>query len=149
MSKGVVKIKNAICTAAGMIGSIIASALGGWDDAIKSLLLFMVIDYISGMTVAGVFKKSKKSENGALESRAGWKGLCRKCMSLLFVLIAYRLDIALGSDYIRNAVIIGFMTNELISIVENAGLMGLPLPAAIVKAVDMLTAKSSGGKSNE
>lgn len=132
-----------------MIGSIIASALGGWDDAIKSLLLFMVIDYISGMTVAGVFKKSKKSENGALESRAGWKGLCRKCMSLLFVLIAYRLDIALGSDYIRNAVIIGFMTNELISIVENAGLMGLPLPAAIVKAVDMLTAKSSGGKSNE
>ena len=84
-----------------------------------------------------------------MESHAGWKGLCRKGMSLLFVLIAYRLDLAIGVDYIRNAVIIGFMANELISIVENAGLMGLPLPAVISKAIDVLTKQAERGDKNE
>lgn len=63
-------------------------------------------------------------------------------MTLLFVLIAYRLDLVIGVNYIRDAVIIGFIANELISIVENAGLMGLPLPDAINKAIDVLTQKS-------
>lgn len=70
-------------------------------------------------------------------------------MTLLFVLIAYRLDLAIGVDYIRNAVIIGFMANELISIVENAGLMGLPLPAVISKAIDVLTKQAERGDKNE
>lgn len=70
-------------------------------------------------------------------------------MTLLFVLIAYRLDLAIGVDYIRNAVIIGFMANELISIVENARLMGLPLPAVIGKAIDVLTKQAERGDKNE
>lgn len=98
--------------------------------------------YQSGLVVAGVFHNSKKTTSGALESKAGWKGLCRKGMSLLFVLIAYRLDLAIGSNYIRDAVIIGFIVNETISIVENAGLMGVPLPKVINKAIDILTSKS-------
>lgn len=106
----------------------------------------MVIDYISGLIVAGVFKKSPKTDTGALESKAGWKGLCRKGMTLLFVLIAYRLDLVIGTNYIRDAVIIGFVANELISIVENAGLMGLPLPQIITKAIDVLTKKSEEEK---
>ena len=133
--------KETICTAVGMVGSAIAAAFGGWDQALITLIIFMVIDYISGLAVAGIFHNSKKSENGTLESRAGWKGLCRKCVTLLFVLIAYRLDLAIGVNYIRNAVIIGFMANELISIVENAGLMGIPLPNVISKAIDILTNK--------
>ena len=137
-------IKEGICTGIGVIGSIIASAFGGWDTGLVPLLIFMGIDYFSGLVVAGVFHKSNKTESGALESKAGWKGLCRKCMTLLFVLIAYRLDLAIGVDYIRNAVIIGFMANELISIVENAGLMGLPLPDAINKAIDVLTEQKEG-----
>lgn len=137
-------IKEGICTGIGVIGSIIASAFGGWDTGWVTLLIFMGIDYFSGLVVAGVFHKSNKTESGALESKAGWKGLCRKCMTLLFVLIAYRLDLAIGVDYIRNAVIIGFMANELISIVENAGLMGLPLPDAINKAIDVLTEQKEG-----
>lgn len=60
-------------------------------------------------------------------------------MSLLIVLIAYRLDLAIGVNYIRDAVIIGFIANEAISIVENAGLMGIPLPSVITKAIDVLT----------
>lgn len=138
--------KETICTAVGMVGSAIAAAFGGWDQALITLIIFMVIDYISGLAVAGIFHNSKKSENGTLESRAGWKGLCRKCVTLLFVLIAYRLDLAIGVNYIRNAVIIGFMANELISIVENAGLMGIPLPAVIQNAIEVLTNKAQSNK---
>lgn len=137
-------MKGYIMTIIGIVGSFIASLFGGWDAGLATLLIFMGIDYVSGLVIAGVFHKSNKTESGALESKAGWKGLCRKCMTLLFVLIAYRLDLAIGVDYIRNAVIIGFMANELISIVENAGLMGLPLPDAINKAIDVLTEQKEG-----
>lgn len=135
-------MKSGICTAAGIVGSAIATLFGGWDEALVTLVILMVIDYVSGLIVAGVFHASKKTESGTLESRAGWKGLCRKGVTLLFVLVAHRLDMAIGVDYIRNAVIIGFMANELISIVENAGLMGIPLPKVIQNAIDILTEKS-------
>nr|DAG31481.1 MAG TPA: holin [Caudoviricetes sp.] len=135
-------MKEGICTGVGIVGGFIASLFGGWDAALITLVMFMGIDYISGLLVAGVFHNSNKTDSGTLESKAGFKGLCRKGMTLLFVLIAYRLDLALDVNYIRDAVIIGFMANELISIVENAGLMGLPLPAVITKAIDVLTKKA-------
>lgn len=141
-------MKQSICTIIGVIGSFITSLFGGWDTALITLLIFMAVDYISGLVVAGIFHKSKKTESGALESKAGWKGLCRKCMTLLFVIIAYRLDLVIGSDYIRNAVIIGFIANETISIVENAGLMGVPLPSVITKAIDILTTKANPNDKN-
>lgn len=134
-------IKEMLCTVIGIIGSFIAGLLGGWDTALITLITFMAIDYITGLVVAGIFKKSPKSENGALESRAGFKGLCRKGMIILFVLIACRLDMMIGSHYIRNAVIIAFCVNEVISITENAGLMGVPIPAAITKAIEVLQQK--------
>lgn len=135
-------MKNTICTTVGAAGGAVAAFFGGWDTGLVTLVIFMCIDYVSGLVVAGVFHNSKKTKTGALESKAGWKGLCRKGMSLLFVLIAYRLDLAIGSNYIRDAVIIGFIVNETISIVENAGLMGVPLPEVINKAIDILTSKS-------
>ena len=134
-------VKEVLCTTVGIIGSFIAGLLGGWDTALITLITFMAIDYITGLVVAGIFKKSPKSTNGALESRAGFKGLCRKCMIILFVLIAYRMDIMIGTDYIRNAVIIAFITNEVISIIENAGLMGVPVPDVIKKGIDILQKK--------
>lgn len=135
-------MKNGICTAVGMFGSLVASFFGGWDASLSTLLIFMAIDYITGLITAGVFHKSKKTETGTLESRAGFKGLCRKGMILLFVLIGYRLDIAVGTSYIRDAVCIAFIANELISIVENAGLMGLPVPDVVTKAIDVLKSKN-------
>ena len=140
-------MKAGLCTTIGVLGSILVSAFGGWDAALKSLIIFMAVDYITGLMVAGVFHNSKKTATGTLESRAGFKGLCRKALILLFVLIAQRLDIMCEVDYIRNAVIIGFCANDLISIIENAGLMGVPLPEVIVKAVDVLQSKS--GLNNE
>ncbi|MFT4107753.1 MAG: phage holin family protein [Lacrimispora sp.] len=135
-------MKSILCTAVGVGGSFIASLFGGWDTGLGTLVLFMCIDFLSGLAVAGIFKRSTKTETGALESKAGFKGLCRKCMTLLFVLVAHRLDLSIGTSYIRDAVIIGFMANELISIVENAGLMGVPLPDILVRAIDILKKKA-------
>lgn len=140
-------MRESICALIGVIGGWIASMLGGWDSALATLLIFMAVDYVTGLIVAGVFHKSQKSASGALESRAGWKGLCRKGATLLVVLVAYRLDIVIGSDYIRNAVIIAFIANETISIIENAGLMGVPIPAIITKAIEVL--KEKGDADNE
>lgn len=139
-------MKNAICGAIGVVGSVIASAFGGWSASLTTLLIFMGIDYISGLIVAGVFHNSPKTETGTLESRAGLKGLIRKCSMLLFVLIGYRLDVAVGTAYIRDAICIAFMANELLSIVENAGLMGVPIPAVITNAVDILKKKANAEK---
>jgi toxin secretion/phage lysis holin len=135
-------MKEMICTIFGVVGSAIATLFGGWDAGLASLLIFMTLDYVSGLVVAGVFHKSNKTDTGSLESKAGWKGLCRKCMTLLFVLVAYRIDLVIGTDYIRGAVIIAFIANELISLVENAGLMGVPLPDVITKAIDILQKKA-------
>lgn len=136
------RAKEMFCVMVGLVGSFMAKLFGGWDAALVTLIIFMCTDYLTGLIVAGVFHKSKKSENGALESHAGWKGLCKKGVTLLFVLIAYRLDLALGLDFIRTTVIIGFMANELISIIENAGLMGIPIPKVLNKAIDILTQKA-------
>ena len=134
-------MKDMICAGIGAVGGWISWLLGGWDTAVVTLLIFMAIDYISGLAVAGVFHASRKTDSGALESRAGWKGLCKKAMTLLFVLVAHRLDMVIGTTYIRDAVVIAFVANELISIVENAGLMGVPMPAAIENAIDILQRK--------
>ena len=139
--KGDIAMRNAFCGGIGMLGGIVTTLLGGWDAGLTTLIIFMIIDFLRGCIVAGVFKKSEKTESGALESRVGWKGLCRKGMTLFLVLIAYRLDLMIGTDYIRDAVIIGFALNELLSIVENAGLMGIPLPPALLNAVEILRTK--------
>ncbi len=135
-------MKATLCTSLGLLGGAICAALGGWDQALAALLIFMAGDYVSGLVVAGVFHASPKSESGALESRAGWKGLARKGMTLLIVLIGARLDALLGLCYIRDAVIIAFIVNELLSILENAGLMGIPLPEILTEAVELLKDKS-------
>ena len=142
-------MKNTICLIAGTVGSIIASLFGGWSTALTTLLIFILIDYITGLVVAGVFHKSPKTKTGALESRAGLKGLIRKCTMLLFVLVGHRLDLAVGASYIRDAVCIAFILNELISIVENAGLMGIPIPAVISKSIDILKEKSEHSANKE
>ena len=139
-------MKHIIYTITGIIGSILATLFGGWDTALQTLVIFMVIDWITGgILLPIVFKKSPKSKNGTLESRAGWKGLCRKAMTLFFVLIAARLDLLIGTNYLRDAVCIGFIVNEAVSIIENAGLMGLPLPECVRNGVDALKEQGKEG----
>lgn len=125
----------------GAFGAAIASLLGGWDSALVTLVIFMAVDYLTGLVVAGVFHQSTKTENGSLESKAGAKGLFRKGMTLLIVLIAAQLDVVIGTDFVRDAVIIAYIANETISIIENAGLMGVPIPDGIKKAIEILKEK--------
>lgn len=134
-------LKDIIVTALGIAGAGISSLFGGFDMGLKILVVFMIIDYITGLIVAGVFKNSPKSDTGALESKAGWKGLCRKGVTLLIVLVATQLDRYTGLNIIRDAAVIAFMSNEAISVVENAGLMGIPIPNAITQAIDILKKK--------
>lgn len=134
-------MKSFICTALGAIGAGIAAAFGGWSAALTTLVIFMAIDYVSGLILAGVFHRSSKTESGALESKAGWKGLCRKGLTLLIVVVASRLDVMLGTTFVKDAVCIAYICNEALSILENAGLMGVPIPKAIKNAIEILKKK--------
>lgn len=135
-------MKEALCTTLGLLGSGLCWAFGGWDAALTALVICMSVDYISGSLVALVFHKSNKSETGSYNSAYGLKGLCKKCLMLLFVIAAVQADRLLGGDFARDAVCIGFCTNEILSIVENLGLAGIPIPQAVVKALEQLQTKS-------
>ena len=135
-------MKNAICAAVGLIGGGIAAALGGWDLAVKSLLALAAADFFSGWLVAAVFHKSPKTDTGAYASRVGLKGLVRKAMMFVFVCIGNMMDNMMGVAYLRDAITIGFVVNEILSICENAGLMGLPLPKPLIAALDVLADKA-------
>lgn len=135
-------MKHIICSVAGAVGGIVAALFGGWTEGLLVLVLLMAIDYVSGLVVAGVFHTSPKSPGGGLESKAGLKGLVRKVFILALVAVAHMIDRLIGTNYVRDAAAIGFCLNEVISILENAGLMGIPLPRALQKAVDVLRNKA-------
>ena len=135
--------KEVIFTTTGIIGAFIAQLFGGWTQGMTTLVILMIVDYIMGILVAAVFGTSKKTDDGKLESRAGWKGLVRKGVTLLIVLVATRIDLMLESNFVRDAAVIGFAANELLSIVENAGLMGIPMPAVVTNAIEVLQKKAT------
>ena len=134
-------MREYLIAAIGTVGAAIISSLGGWDLALQTLVMFMAIDYVTGLVVAGVFKKSKKSASGGLDSSLGFKGIIKKSVMLMVVFIGYQLDNFIGADFARYAVIIAFLVNESISIIENVGLMGIPIPNAIKKAITILSEK--------
>jgi toxin secretion/phage lysis holin len=136
-------LKMIILTTCGTGGSFIINALlGGWTEDLATLLIFMGIDFAMGLMIAAIWQQSEKSESGALNSISAWKGLCRKGCSLLVIMVAYRLDVTLQVNYIKTAVIIAFIVNEGISIVENYGIMGGPMPSILRTALEILQEKS-------
>lgn len=139
------KTKTILVTVTGAVGSFFVNTiLGGWTEDLQTLLIMMAIDFVMGLLIAGVWKKSGKSETGALNSISAWKGLCRKGCSLAIVAVAYRMDVTLGTSYIKTGVIIAFIANEALSIVENYGIMGGPMPAVLKKAIEVLQTKAEG-----
>ena len=89
-------MKENICTAAGVIGGYFAALLGGWDSALATLLIFMAIDFTTGLITASM-GRSKHSKTGRLSSKAGWVGLAKKFCILLMVVVAVRMDIMIAS----------------------------------------------------
>ena len=152
-------MKDTICVAVGLAGGVYTKTVeyedinypvastgdqtaifGGWDSALVTLVVFMAIDFFTGIITA-IMKKSKHTESGGLSSKAGWFGLAKKVCTLMLIVVAVRMDILLNTNYIRDAVCISFCLNELLSIVENTSLMGIPYPPAIQKAIDVLQTK--------
>ena len=138
--------KSFIVTATGAVLGAFISLAGGWDTALQALVVFMILDYLTGVIVAAVFHASKKTESGKLSSVAGLKGIAKKVLMLFMVVAGQYADVVLGIDYFRTAVIIALIANELISLIENAGLAGIEVPI-LSKAVDAL--KTMDDKNNE
>lgn len=135
-------IRTGWLTALAAVGGVVTTLLGTWSLAMTILCVCMAVDYISGLVVAGVFHASLKSAGGGLDSNVGWKGLVRKVATLAVILIAHFVDLLIGTQYIRDAVVIFFTLNEILSILENCALMGVPIPKVLISGLDILKKES-------
>lgn len=119
------------------VGAALSYLYGGWSALLGVLLAFVVADYLTGVVAAAV--------EGKLNSNVGFRGIARKVGIFLVVAVAHLADTVLGdSTLIRDAAIFWYLANELLSITENAGRIGVPIPPAISRAVEILRGKSDG-----
>lgn len=125
------------------VGATIAQYMGGWDNLTKLLAWVMGIDYLTGALCALVWHKSPKTATGGYESNAGFKGLIRKGVIVLIVMIAAELDKLAGTNAMRTATILFFAANDGMSILENLGIIGVPYPPALKNAFEVLRRKSA------
>ena len=135
-------IKNTIVAVFSAIGGYIVSFLGGVDVTLKALIIFMLVDYLTGLAVAFIFHKSNKTPNGGASSKEGFKGIVKKICMLLLVGLAHELDVIMGADYIRSITIMFFLANEGLSILENMGLMGVKYNKFLIKALEAVRDKA-------
>lgn len=112
------KIQMAVAAIGGWIGYFV----GGVDGLMTALLIFMVLDYITGLMCAIADKK--------LSSAVGFRGICKKVLILMLVGVAHIVDLhVVGTgDALRSAVVCFYLSNESVSMLENAAHLGLPIP---------------------
>lgn len=132
------KVKHTVLTIIGSIGSFASYLFGGFDKLLIALIIFIIIDFLSGLILAIVFKNSSKTKNGRVSSEVGIRGLAKKIFILFLVTVATQLDLVLGTSIVRDGVVIAFISMEGISILENATLAGLPVPRIIKNALEVL-----------
>lgn len=120
-----------------ILGSI-ANALGGFDSALRLLIVLIIADYITGIAVAIKLQK--------LDSSVGFTGLIKKVIILILVWIGFELDKSLGSQFLRNAIIFFYASNEGVSLLENTSKLGVPYPDKLKDILEQL--KDKGGKSD-
>lgn len=135
------KYKTILSTVIGVLGSILTNIVGKITINFETLLLFMLIDLLSGFICAAIFKQSTKTDSGGLSSTAMTKGIAKKVGMLLLIAVAYRVGLALGTAYLRDAVVIALIVEEAISILENLGKMGIKIPSVLSEAIDVLNKK--------
>ncbi len=128
-----------------IVGGAIAGFFGQWNVVLTILIVVMGLDYVSGILVA-IGNKSPKTETGGLSSKVGFAGLLKKGMIVLIVLLGTLMDKAIGGEAMvfQTAITCFYIANEGISIVENASLLGLPIPSVLKKALDEM--KEKGGE---
>lgn len=130
-------MKTYILVACSSIGLLLDKVVGGFDYPFKALLVIMLIDYITGIITA-LMHRSPKTQEGGLSSSIGFKGIAKKVIMLMLVISAQTMDVLLNMDVIRLAVIYAFIANEILSVIENAVHLNIPIPNILKKAVDML-----------
>lgn len=136
------KVKFLYMAIVGSVGGLFSMLFGGWSTALVTVIMLMVFDLITGgFIIPLIFKSSPKTETGGIQSNVFGKGVCRKMYKILLITVAYRLDLTFGINYLKDTFIIAFIFEETLSLVENAALMGMPLPAVITNALDVLKNK--------
>lgn len=136
LPKGVREIMQTVLGVLAALAGAVTGLFTQMSAGLRLLLLLMAIDYISALVLAAL-GKSPKSASGALDSRAGFFGLARKAMILVLVLLAAILDQLTGSSACVGAVTLFYTVNEAISILENAVLLGVPIPRQLSQALDV------------
>lgn len=138
--------KNYFSAVFGICSGYIINLFGGWSASLTTLIIFMVIDYITGI-IQAILGKSLKSENGKLNSKVGFKGISKKVLMLLMVVVGRRIDITFNITYVREMIILSYIMNEFISIIENLSTLGIEKLPIFDKIV--LLIKSEVNKNNE
>ena len=118
-------------------GTIFSHAFG-WSAVLEALIIAMTADYISGMLAAFINPKRK------LDSRKGFRGICKKVMIMLIVALAHAIDQAVGQNIVQTGVIWFFLGNEGLSILENAAAAGLPIPRSLYEKLEQLRSEKKG-----
>lgn len=144
----IIKLKNIVSIVTGAIGSLLINLIGKPTDDLIILLVLMIIDLIVGFLISAIWQKSTKTDSGKLSSRVMFKGIVKKFLTLVIVVIAYQLDILFAINVIRHIVIIAFIVEEILSITENIAITGIKIPAIITKALDVLEKEVKNGFSN-
>ena len=118
-------------------GGIVGWLFGGWSVLLQILLAFVFIDYVSGILASGV--------EGKLSSKVGFRGIAKKAMIFLIVAVGHLVDRAVGQGHmVSDAIVFFYLGMELLSITENAGRAGVPVPVQIKNAVEILKGKGDG-----
>lgn len=130
-------LKDKLDIAISFIGGILSYLLGGWDILINTIIIFMILDYVSGMSASWLTK--------SWNSEIGYKGLLKKGMIIVMIIMSVRLDNILGDEMLfRNVVTFFYISNEGISIIENCVKLGLPIPAKIKNALAQIKEENNG-----
>lgn len=135
-------MKNMIVGIWSAVMGVFVNFVGGVDSVFTALIVFMAVDYITGLAVALVFHASKKTESGGASSKEGYKGIIKKVCMILLVGLAHSLDKVMGYDYLRATTILFFLANEGLSILENLGLMGIKFPKVLQSSLEVLQDKT-------
>jgi toxin secretion/phage lysis holin len=123
-------------------GGIASFLFGGWSYLLTALLAFVIVDYVTGVAAAG--------KEGKLKSKVGAWGIAKKVMIFGIVAVAHIVDNILGDAHLfRDMAIFFYLSNELLSLIENAGRIGAPIPPGLQKAVEVLKGKSGGGDNDQ
>ncbi|GAA3401362.1 holin family protein [Paenibacillus hodogayensis] len=129
-------------TVVGIAGAVLNYMFGGWSELVQLFLLLVAVDYITG--VAASIKVGE-----GLSSTKGFWGIWRKGLMVVIVMVGHRFDLLLGTDLFMAGFIYFYMANELISITENCGNLGVPLPEGVRKLIGVLKNKGDTADKNE